>query len=71
MYCEGRGSSLVLRPRMRRPLAATHHKCFAGFTIWNATLPAPSAMVRHFKRKGVHVMFNLHPHFGVQFYDAV
>lgn len=42
---------------------------WTGFTIWNATLPAPEALIAHLKRRGLRVMFNLHPHFGLQFYD--
>lgn len=44
---------------------------WTGWTVWNATLPSPSALIAHMRARGVRVLFNLHPHFGVQFYDAV
>jgi hypothetical protein len=43
---------------------------WTGFTVWPALWPTPAATIAAFKARGVRTVFNLHPHYGVQYFDA-
>jgi len=38
--------------------------------MWPALMPAPAEMMASFKRRGVRTVLNLHPAYGVQYFDA-
>ena len=44
---------------------------WTGFTVWKDLFPSMSDLIAFFHARGVRTLFNLHPHFGVQFYDAM
>jgi alpha-glucosidase (family GH31 glycosyl hydrolase) len=43
---------------------------WTGCTVWPALMPDAGALLGHFHARGVRTVFNLHPHYGVQYFDA-
>ncbi len=44
---------------------------WTGWTLNRDVLPEPTALMASLRKRGLRVIFNLHPHYGVQFYDSV
>jgi len=43
---------------------------WTGFSMWPALWPAPEELIGEARTRGVRTVFNLHPHYGVQYFDS-